>query len=724
MIQLRHPNILSFKDTAEIEERGETVIYIVTEEVSPLTLTLNTLSLEDKHREQYVSMGLQQIVSAVSFLNNDCKFIHGNVCFAAVVVTPALDWKLHGFDLTTEHQWPTAMGSSIPLAAASWMVAAQYKPGELAKSDFDAIRDGPSWAVDAWGLGCLIQEIYSNRSLARTEDLRVTDTIPKMVLQYYQRLLSSQPSRRLNPSKILDDAVLANKLGETMSFLENLSLKDAIEKDSFFKKLPSNLPHLPRAVAQKKLLPLLAGALEFGGAPPIALSTLLKIGEGMSEEEKAVHVIPVLSKLFASNDRGIRRGLLENISSFGQGLPNSLVEEQIYPSIQNGFTDANPYLRELTLKAMVILGPKLSQKTLNQSVLKHLAKLQVDEEPAIRANTTVLLGNLAQLLSEATCRKILLNAFTRALKDPFPPARAAGVRAILNTEKYYSAEDVATRVIPIVGPLCIDGVQEVRISALQCLEHFFATLQDHNKELERRAASSSPGDVHGTTSSGATATSTGMGNGSGGLLTGFGWAVSSIVSSSTGNGTIGGSKQGATATMTGFGSTSSSRPAASTSSSSTVHAKSFDTMSMVTDSGSRNVGGRAAPNVGGGWDDIIDDNSDRFPGKDSRFADDSATAAIDSKGGWGDDDDDPLEDMMDAVAAEMEARKKLTEMSIGKSTVGAKSIGSSGGGGGGDRSGVGGGGRKAVVGVRRGPGAGMKLGAKKLNEDEDDFNSW
>lgn len=42
-----------------------------------------------------------------------------------------------------------------------------------------------------------------------------------------------------------------------------------------------------------------------------------------------------------------------------------------------GFTDANPYLRELTLKSMAVLGPKLSQKTLTQSLLKHLAKLQV-----------------------------------------------------------------------------------------------------------------------------------------------------------------------------------------------------------------------------------------------------------------------------------------------------------------------------------------------------------
>lgn len=58
---------------------------------------------------------------------------------------------------------------------------------------------------------------------------------------------------------------------------------------------------------------------------------------------------------------------------------------------------------------------------------------QVDEEPSIRANTTLLLGNLAKHLGEVTCKKVLLNAFTRALKDVFPPARIAALRAIMAT---------------------------------------------------------------------------------------------------------------------------------------------------------------------------------------------------------------------------------------------------------------------------------------------------
>ena len=46
-----------------------------------------------------------------------------------------------------------------------------------------------------------------------------------------------------------------------------------------------------------------------------------------------------------------------------------------------GFTDSNAYLRELTLKGMLPLAPLLSQRTICQVLLKHLAKLQVPPPP-------------------------------------------------------------------------------------------------------------------------------------------------------------------------------------------------------------------------------------------------------------------------------------------------------------------------------------------------------
>lgn len=42
-----------------------------------------------------------------------------------------------------------------------------------------------------------------------------------------------------------------------------------------------------------------------------------------------VQVVPILTKLFASSDRGIRRGLLENIATYGPALQDKIAEEQV-----------------------------------------------------------------------------------------------------------------------------------------------------------------------------------------------------------------------------------------------------------------------------------------------------------------------------------------------------------------------------------------------------------
>uniref|UniRef100_A0A6N2NHV6 Uncharacterized protein n=1 Tax=Salix viminalis TaxID=40686 RepID=A0A6N2NHV6_SALVM len=57
-----------------------------------------------------------------------------------------------------------------------------------------------------------------------------------------------------------------------------------------------------------------------------------------------------------------------------------------------------------SLSAQVV-DEQLSQRSISGSLLKYLSKLQVsylkvDEEPAIRTNTTILLGNIASYLDE------------------------------------------------------------------------------------------------------------------------------------------------------------------------------------------------------------------------------------------------------------------------------------------------------------------------------------
>ncbi|GJN17333.1 hypothetical protein PR202_gb04391 [Eleusine coracana subsp. coracana] len=485
---VRHPNILSFLHSTEAEipdgPATKHTIYIVTEPVVPLSEKVKELNLGGTQRDEYFAWGLHQITKAVSFLNNDCKLVHGNVCLASVVVTQTLDWKLHAFDVLSEFD-ANNEASSSPMLQFEWLVGTQYKPMEMTKSDWATIRKSPSWAIDSWGLGCLIYELFSGAKLARTEDLRNTASIPKSLLPDYQRLLSSAPTRRLNPSKLIDNSeFFQNKLVETIQFMEVLNLKDSVEKDSFFRKLPNVAEQLPREIVLKKLLPVLASALEFGSAAAPALTVLLKMGSWLPSDQFSAKILPTIVKLFASNDRAIRVSLLQHIDQFGESLTAQTVDEQVFPHVATGFSDTSSILRELTLKSMLVLAPKLSQRTISGSLLKYLSKLQVDEEPGIRTNTTILLGNIANYMNDGTRKRVLINAFTvRALRDTFPPARAAGIMALSVTSSYYDMTEIATRILPNIVVLTFDPDSDVRTKAFQATDQFLQIAKNHHEKL-------------------------------------------------------------------------------------------------------------------------------------------------------------------------------------------------------------------------------------------------
>lgn len=61
-----------------------------------------------------------------------------------------------------------------------------------------------------------------------------------------------------------------------------------------------------------------------------------------------------------------------------------------------------------------------------------------------------------------TRKKVLIPAFSRSLRDPFPPARGAGIMSISATQEYYSAQEIATKLLPALCCLTIDPDEGVR----------------------------------------------------------------------------------------------------------------------------------------------------------------------------------------------------------------------------------------------------------------------
>lgn len=68
--------------------------------------------------------------------------------------------------------------------------------------------------------------------------------------------------------------------------------------------------------------------------------------------------------------------------------------------------------------------------------------------------------------------QILGTAFLGALRDPFPPCRLAALQsiAVCSGQEIFSANDIVTRIMPVVCQRCVDSERQVRNLAFMSLE--------------------------------------------------------------------------------------------------------------------------------------------------------------------------------------------------------------------------------------------------------------
>ena len=137
-------------------------------------------------------------------------------------------------------------------------------------------------------------------------------------------------------------------------------------------------------------------------------------------------------------------------------------------------------LREATIRAISQLSDKveslhkdtrvvsnvcqLNDRILNNDLLRHLAKLQSDPEASIRTNACILVGRLGPTLGYNTKRKVLVPAFTKALKDPFVHARVAGLMGFMATMDCFETEELASKVIPSMAFTLVDSEKLVTLA--------------------------------------------------------------------------------------------------------------------------------------------------------------------------------------------------------------------------------------------------------------------
>ena len=115
----------------------------------------------------------------------------------------------------------------------------RYSPPEVAKSGWEVIKRHPVSAVDSYGFGLLIFEVF-NGCVIGNEQIGQTQTIPPTMHQSYKRLLTATPKARLSVSHFRDQGRRSGGFFETPLIklsegIESFGLKSEGEREIFLR---------------------------------------------------------------------------------------------------------------------------------------------------------------------------------------------------------------------------------------------------------------------------------------------------------------------------------------------------------------------------------------------------------------------------------------------------------------------------------------------------------
>lgn len=240
-----------------------------------------------------------------------------------------------------------------------------------------------------------------------------------------------------------------------------------------------NSNEFPEDFFMVKVLPELLKSVEFGGGGPRPFALAMRIAPKLAEDDYNTQITPIIIRLFASSDRALRVCLLDNLPHMIDHLSQKVVSDKIFPQMVTGFGDLAPVVREQTVKAVLVVVPKLSDRIINGELLRHLAKTANDEQPGIRTNTTICLGKIARYMGVSSRAKVLTAAFSRALRDPFVHGRNAALMALAATADIFSEDDCATKMLPAICPSLVDKEKMIRDQANKTLSIYLDRVRKH-----------------------------------------------------------------------------------------------------------------------------------------------------------------------------------------------------------------------------------------------------
>lgn len=162
--------------------------------------------------------------------------MHGAIRTSSIFCSASDEWKVGGLDICSSLKEDSAL---IFSQASLLPDIGRYTPPEALKTGWDTIKQGPVHAVDSYGYGILLAEVFS-ASLVGQDGLSNTKSIPVQMQTSFRRLVHAMPKMRLSVGHFFEQGNRSGGYFDTSLIkltdgLENLGLKSDNERDVFLR---------------------------------------------------------------------------------------------------------------------------------------------------------------------------------------------------------------------------------------------------------------------------------------------------------------------------------------------------------------------------------------------------------------------------------------------------------------------------------------------------------
>ncbi|KAG0249457.1 hypothetical protein BG011_009277 [Mortierella polycephala] len=443
LARLRHPCML---EVVEPVDESRTAIAFATE---PIFASLSNLlgnhenlpSVPEDIRkfeldELELQKGLLQLGKGLQFCHNDAKIVHGNLVPDAIFVNAKGDWKIAGFGFSTF----LSRDPNVTIPVDYWNYDHDLHPYCQRDLNYQA----PEYVLDQkldpsndlFGIGCLAYSVLNNGSpLLNTHGNLNTyrQQIDRLNQQQYEklpahladsmtRLITREPSMRMNAVEFQSSKFFDNILVSTMRYMENFAEKTRDDKGQFMKGLLRVLPQFPERVLYRKMTPK-----EF--------------------EEK---VLPSLKPIFLVREPMQNLlTLLEKIELLQQKAGGAVFKEDIMPLVYCALEPKNPpSVQEKALKTVPTITEALDYTTVKASLFPRIATLFSQTTTlSVKVNTLLCFHTIMKILDKFTITERLI-PLLRNIKTRDITVTMATLQVYEEMGKFVDKEVIGNNIIP------------------------------------------------------------------------------------------------------------------------------------------------------------------------------------------------------------------------------------------------------------------------------------